>query len=168
MTNLTTLLPVSVTRDRVSVGSKSHAHSAQLPDGVSAINWYPDGVGDIDKRRGAIVRYGQETEIFDDIAILEPFVAVCLDAEEQAMARLLKERQEAEEQRHAELLKQAAAEASQKDRQKLYDALTVLGRTDHEIIKAAERLLAERLDPTLLEARREARELVKSEKIRLG
>lgn len=153
----------------IRVGQESHMCDAGLPAGVDYIHWYPEGVSDLNKTRGVLQRMGAH-EFFNEFSQLEPYLAIWQAAKADEERAELAAAEHAEAQQKAALEAHAATEASQKDRQKLYDALAVLGRTDHELWKVLEVIPAvrEKLDPTLVEAREEARKIAKAEKARLG
>lgn len=142
------------------------------PAGLHAMHWNAGGFG----LPGRVEEQG-DSHGFSDPARIQPFVEAWAKAKAHRNVKIaeLVAQQEAEAQvaAQAETEQQASIDKQNAEAAKRADyitALSTLGTSDHEVIKAMEAKLAEegRLSPEFVEQRRQAREVAKAEKTKLG
>lgn len=181
-------ISVTVSDGRVVINGIAHTclEGVQLDPKAYAIHWTPgEHPNNPALLPGYISRGGGDSHHFGEdqfAALLQPAV----DAWEKAHAehqtaleagrKVATERKakldaEAAEQEARFKAEAEAREARAKDMQAYYEAMSYLGTTDHEIVKAAEAFLVAHapagMPADLIEKRRKAREVAKAEKIRL-
>lgn len=155
----------------VSIDGEVHQVDLRLKPGVHALRWTPG-----EKPAGFIEQRG-DSHGHSDWSLIEPFV----EAWEKARAAAKAEAEAKEAEVKAEFEKRKAeAGRQQKEAEEKFQAqqrnwaaygaaLSTLGESDHEVIKAMEaKLVAEgALPDDLVKRRQEARAVAKSEKQRL-
>jgi hypothetical protein len=136
------------------------------PPPFHAMRWTPGKAGYVEALK---VKDGTETGEFKDFAFIKPFIAPWEEAQKAADAVIAAKSAAAKAAAEQEAAEEAKWAARRADRAQLNEALTTLGTTDHEVIKAMEAVLAEqgKLPADLVATREAARATAKAEKARL-